>query len=253
MAWQPVETVPIDLGTGIAPERAQAIAAALTRRALPLLRLLDGRPEPLASAALFRADGRWLLLTCRHLFETGAALGDLGVPLGASGRILWLRDAAPRVIEHPARDLAFIVIGDAAAAEELARHWRPALLAPEAVAAGGELFVVAGYPYAQTRRENATVYARPVVLFTRAQQAGAEELRATYARIGRRLDGIDIHTPPLDGVSGATCWAVSAAGDECEECILRPAGVQVAFTHSREIRAEALAAAREMFERLRFV
>ena len=193
-----------------------------------------------------------MLLTCRHLFETGAALGDLGVPLGASGRILWLRDAAPRVIEHPARDLAFIVIGDAAASV-LARYWRPAPLAPEAVAAVAELVVVAGYPYAQTRRENAIVYARPVVLFTRAQQIGVEELRAAYARVARRLDGIDVHTPPLDGVSGATCWAVSAAGDDREVCVLRPAGVQVAFTHGREIRAEALAAARQMFERLRLV
>ncbi len=251
MAWQPVETVPIDLDTGIAPDRAQAIAAALTRRALPLLRLLDGRPEPLASAALFRADGHWLVLTCRHLFETGAVLGDLGIPLGASGRVLWLRDAAPRVIEHPVRDLAFILIGDGHAASVLARYWRPAPLAPEAFASGGELVVVAGYPYAQTRRENAIVYARPVVVFTRARQFGAEELRAAYARVARRVDGIDIHTPPLDGVSGATCWAVSAAGDDREECVLRPAGVQVAFTHSREIRAEALAAAREMFERLR--
>lgn len=253
MAWQPVETVPIDLGTGIAPDRAQAIAAELTRRALPLLRLLDGRPEPLASAALFRADGRWLVLTCRHLFDAGAALGDLGVPLGASGRILWLRDAASRVIEHPTRDLAFIVIGDADAAQALARHWRPAPLVPEDVAADGEVFVVAGYPYAQTRRADAVVYARPVVLFTRARSADADELRVAYARTARRLDGIDIHAPPLDGVSGATCWAVSAASDDREACILRPAGVQVAFTHSREIRAEALAAAREMFERLRFV
>jgi hypothetical protein len=251
MAWQPVETVPIDLDTGIAPERAQAIAAALTRRVLPLLRLLDGRLEPLASAALFRADGRWLLLTCRHLFETGAVLGDLGVPLGASGRVLWLRSAAPRVIEHPARDLAFIVIGDADAAQVLARYWRPALLAPEELVAVGELYAVAGYPYAQIRRENAIVYARPVVLFTRAQRADAEELRVAYARVARRVDGIDIYAPPLDGVSGATCWAVCAARDDAAACILRPAGVQVAFTHSREIRAEALAAAREMFERLR--
>jgi hypothetical protein len=253
MVWQPVETVPIDLDTGIEPARARAIAEELTQRVLPLLRLLDGRPEPLASAALFRADGRWLLLTCRHLFDAGAALGDLGVPLGASGRILWLRGAAPRVIEHPTRDLAFIVIGDADAASVLARHWRPARLAPEEVAAGGELFVVAGYPYAQTRRENAIVYARPVVVFTRARQAGADELRVAYARVARRLDGIDIHAPPLDGVSGATCWSVSAIDDDCKGCVLRPAGVQVAFTHSREIRAEALAAAREMFERLRFV
>jgi hypothetical protein len=250
MAWQPVETVPIDLGTGIAPARAMAISEALTRRTLPLLRLLDGRPEPLASAALFRADGRWLLLTCRHLFEGGVALGDLGVPLGASGRILWLRSAAARVIEHPTRDLAFIVIGHAAAAEEIARHWRPALLAPEDAVAG-ELYVVAGYPYAQTRRERSVVYARPVVLFTRVQEAAAEELRVVYGRIARRLDGIDIHAPPLDGVSGATCWSIAPSSGECDDCILRPAGVQVAFTHSREIRAEGLTAARELLDRLR--
>ena len=43
-----------------------------------------------------------LLLTCRHLFDDGASAGDLGLPLGDTGRILWLKAARPRVLVDPA-------------------------------------------------------------------------------------------------------------------------------------------------------
>jgi hypothetical protein len=242
MGWQFVDALPIDLGSGIAASRAQAIVQALARRALPLVRLAGGRAEPLASAALYHAHGRLLIVTCKHLFDANVALGDVGVPLAASGRWLWLRDARARAIEDPARDVVFIAIEAPQAVQLLARHWIAVPLAACDDAPAGA-WVVAGYPYAQMRRVDATLHAKPVFVFTRTlpQPAGGT-LRASYARTALRSDGLQIHAPALDGVSGATCWAIRADAHDDVACVLQPAGVQVAFKHDAYLRAEPLAA-----------
>jgi hypothetical protein len=87
---------------------------------------------------------------------------------------------------------------------------------------------------------------KPVVVFTGALD---DEL-LSYARTAERVDGLAIHTPELDGVSGALVWAVQddASG---VECLLRAASVQVAFAHSQHVRTEPLEPARRLLERLR--
>lgn len=248
MVWQSIDTVPLDLGTGIAPSRAYAIAQALTRRVLPLVRLLDGRPEPLATAALFVVDGRVLLLTCKHALEQGVSIGDLGVPLGTDA-IFWLRVAAPRVLAHPARDLACIALAPRAAALLLV-HWRAAPLRVDRAPAAARTLAVVGYPYAQMRRHAHVMYARPLVMFTRGQAIGsAGDLRLCYGRVAVRVDGVEIHTPPLDGVSGATCWAVH--DEDGDRCVLQPIAVQIAFKHDEYARAEPVHAAAPLIAILR--
>jgi hypothetical protein len=248
MAWQSVDTVPLDFESGIAPERARAIASALRRHVLALLALRDGRAEPLASGALYWLGGRLLLLTCRHVFEGGAALGDLLLPLADSGRILPLARARPRLIEHPERDVAAIVIGDARARQVLLAHWSAVPLGPtDPPACRPHVYAVAGYPYAQMRRLDGRVVARPVVFFARAAAPGHAPWLA-YGRIARRIDGEHVHAPPLDGVSGATLWAIGDAG-AADRCLLQPAGVQSAFKHDSYARGEAFDAAWQLIER----
>jgi len=76
----------------------------------------------------------------------------------------------------------------------------------------------------QARRVDGSVYMKPVVLFTSAIDAE----RLAYARTAERIDGQQIHTPELDGVSGALVWAV--LDDEPDAgCLLRAASVQVAL------------------------
>lgn len=248
MAWQSVDTVPLDFESGIAPERARAIASALRRHVLALLALRDGRAEPLASGALYWLGGRLLLLTCRHVFDDGVALGDLLLPLSDSGRLLPLAHARPRLIEHPERDVAAIVIGDARARQTLLAHWSAvALAAADPPVCRAPIYAVAGYPYAQMRRLEGRVVARPVVFFARPA-ASAPAPWLAYGRIARRIDGLHVHAPPLDGVSGATLWAVGDAG-EADRCLLQPAGVQCAFKHDAYARGEAFDAAWQLIER----
>ena len=124
MAGQTVETIPISVAASIAPQRAVAVRAALLNRALPLARMVYGRAEPLATASLV-ADGATLaLLTAAHVFEH-VATGDLVVPLPREGAWACLRSARARVIADPDRDIALIMIGDAAVARRLRANWTP--------------------------------------------------------------------------------------------------------------------------------
>jgi len=248
MAWQPVETIPIRVGASITVERAEAVRAALLTRALPLVRLVHGRAEPLATATLV-ADGQTLaLLTAAHIFEHVAS-GDLAVPLPREGAWACLRSARLRVIVHPERDLALIAIGDSTLARRLRGNWMPVtrshLHFDDADTGSPRTYVVAGYPVSQARRVDGSVYMKPVVLFTSVIDAE----RLAYARTAERIDGQQIHTPELDGVSGALVWAVH--DDEPDAgCLLRAASVQVAFAHDRYLRTEPLQAAPALFGRL---
>lgn len=267
MAWQPVATDPLDIDTGVAPARARAIAAALLRHALPLLARRQGRAEPLASAALFRVGGRVVLVTCRHIFDDGLALGDLAVPRAHGPGLLPLARIAARVICHPQRDLALIDLAPGRTRDELLRHWPAVPLSEEALQCTQRpaLYVLAGWPYAQMRRIDDTVFARPIVFFAAPAHApevlladaGASELpalapslRVRYARVARRSDGVDVLAPALDGVSGATLWAVIEEGGAAGDCLLQPTAVQCAFKHDAYARAEPLAIARGLFERV---
>ncbi len=266
MAWQPVATEPLDIDTGVAPARARAIAAALLRHAVPLLACRQGRAEPLASAALFGVGGRVVLVTCRHIFDDGIALGDLGVPLVHGVGVLWLRRALMRVIAHPQRDLALIDLAPGRTRDELLRHWPAVRVSEEALQSTRRpaLYAVAGWPFAQMRRIDHTVYARPLVFFAAPAPgpdhadvdaaclpaAAQPSLRVRYARVARRSDGLDVHAPELDGVSGATLWAVIEDGCGAGDCLLQPAAVQCAFKHDAYARAEPLTIARGLFERV---
>ncbi len=248
MSWQAVHTIPIHVDAAIAPERAEAVRAALLTRALPLARLVDGRAEPLATASLVEEGAGLALLTAAHVFDHGA-VGDLAVPLPREGSWAYLRSPRLRVIVHPQRDLALIRIGDAVLARRLRASWIPvprSSLHFDGVRARTPcVYAVAGYPVSQSRRMDGAVYMKPVVLFTRAIDAE----RLAYSRTAERVDGLHIHTPELDGVSGALVWAVHE-DESTVDCLLRAAAVQVAFAHDRYVRTEPLRAAPMLFSHI---
>ena len=251
MAWQSISTVALDVDSGIAPARARAITEALCRRIVALLVVRGGRAEPLASACLYWSEGHLILITCRHVFDDGASLGDLALPLGCSGRLIALRALRARFVEHPTCDVAAIDLCPLRARDALQRHWFPVPLhAMSGVTrAISERLVIAGYPYAQMKRIDGAVYARPLIFFARPIAASAVVLRASYARTAQRVDGALVHAPALDGVSGATVWSIEDEHDDIE-CLLLPAGVQCAFKHDEYARGEPMAAAREVVARL---
>jgi hypothetical protein len=86
---------------------------------------------------------------------------------------------------------------------------------------------------------------KPVVVFTGVLDAG----RYAYARTASRIDGLEIHTPALDGVSGAAVWAVEPEGTDDVACLLRPTAIQVAFHHGLHVRGEPIAGATDLLAR----
>jgi hypothetical protein len=249
MAWKAVETIPIRIHGRISAERAHAVRAALLPRVFPLVRIIDGRVEPLATGSLVVAGDTHALLTAAHVFDQ-AAVGDLAVPLPNDGDWAFLRSARARVFGHPGRDIALVTLEDRSFVRRLQASWTPvpaAHLNPDSVAdRQNRLYVMAGYPASQARRVDGAVYMKPIVVFTDA----LDDDRLAYARTAERVDGLAIHTPELDGVSGALVWAVH--DDEPNvDCLLRAAAVQVAFAHDRYLRTESLQPAQQLLGHLR--
>lgn len=245
MAWKAIDTIPISIDAPISPARAEAVRAALLTRALPLARLVEGRAEPFATASLV-ADGSSLaLLTAAHIFDHVAA-GDLAVPLPREAAWACLRSARLRVIVHPECDLALVTLDDSALVRRLRASWMTVSTAHLHLDDGARkaplLYAVAGYPVSQARRLDGSVYMKPVVVFTNA----LDDERLAYARTAERIDGLAIHTPELDGVSGALVWAIHA-GEPSADCLLCAAAVQVGFAHDRYVRTEPLRSATSLF------
>jgi hypothetical protein len=249
MTWKAVETIPIRIHGRISPERAHAVREALLPRVFPIVRIIDGRAEPLATASLVVDGETYALLTAAHAFDS-ATVGDLAIPLPNDGTWAFLRSTRCRVFVHPERDIALITLDVAAFVRRLRAHWKAVPVAHLHAQAefdrSAALYVLAGYPASQSRRVDGAIYMKPVVVFTGALDDG----RLSYARTAERVDGLAIHTPELDGVSGALVWAVQ--DEACGVgCLLRAASVQVAFAHSRHVRTEPLAPARLLLERIR--
>jgi hypothetical protein len=241
--WRNLDSTPLDIDTGVEPALAQAVADALASHTVPLVARRDGRVEPLASGVFYRHGQRLWLVTCRHVFDDGAALGDLGVVLPRPGRVRWLREARTRLLAHPEHDLAAILVGAGEFERELRRAW-PALPLAEFDQAQVHALVLAGYAYAQIRRIDDVLHARPLVVFARWLQSGGD-VRASYARTARRADGLPVHSPALDGASGATLWALRTVAAD-GRYVLQPAAVQFAFKHDAYMRGAPFSALRHL-------
>lgn len=246
MPWLAVDTIPFRVDAEIAPARAHAIRDALLRRAVPLSRLVDGRLEPLATASLVVDGPAVALLTAGHVFEQ-ACIGDLAIPLPREHRLVHLRSTRVRVVAHPRLDLALVWFADRGVGARLCAHWLASPLREwcRLDERPARLYALAGYPAAHARRADGYVYIKPVVLFTGPLDAG----RFVYARVAERIDGCLIHTPELDGVSGATVWAVEEESVDGIACVLRPTAVQVAFQHGRHLRGEPILAVTDLLDR----
>ncbi len=249
MIWRRIDTSPIDIDTGIAPAVAQAVAVALTAHAVPVVVRRDGRVEPLASGVFYRAGERLWLVTCRHVFDDGVVLGDLGVALPSLGCVRWLRDARVRVLAHPEHDLAAILIGAVEVERELRRLWPVLPLPAEHDAeAPAQALVLAAYPYAQMQRVDTVLHARPIIVFARLLENDRDVL-ASYAYTALSADGLAVRAPALDGASGATLWALRA-GPGAGQCVLQPAAVQFAFKHDAYMRGAPFTVLRQLITSL---
>lgn len=146
---------------------------------------------------------------------------------------------------HSDNDVAILWIGDRSLAQRLCANWDASSTAGLIVIASTpSTYVLVGYPACNARRVDGCVYTKPLVLFTESIDAE----RYLYARTAERTDGVTIWTPELDGVSGAMLWRISDEDDDNVACVLRPAAIQVAFTHNAHLRAESITCVLELLK-----
>jgi|GEM_PF-4988176 len=111
--------------------------------------------------------------------------------------------------------------------------------------------LVSGYPAALTRFERGWLAARRFTVLTlwhdevAALRCPADRLFG-YGRIAGRADGGSVHTPELEGMSGAGMWVLEPcrAGQTAR---LRLDAVQSACVHGRYMRGHDVGAALELF------
>jgi len=254
--------VAFDATSDVALGWACAIIDACT---VPLVLHNYQRAAVLATATLLMAGRRPLLLTAAHVFDEGVRLGNLLVPLESGHRLVGLGGA--RLKRSRTVDIAVIDIGNVDGVQELLqgrravtappgefmndRAPRPALRRARSAREARRKVLVSGYPAALTRFERGWLAARRFTVLTRrhdedaALRCPADRLFG-YGRIAGRADGVAIHTPELEGMSGAGMWVLEPrrAGRAAS---LRLDAVQSAYVHGRYMRGHDVGAALDLF------
>ena len=240
---------------------ASAVIDACT---VPLVLHNYQRAAVLGTATLLMAGGRPLLLTAAHVFDGGVRLGNLLAPL-ASGHGFFALGRA-RLKRSRSVDIAVIDIGQLEGVGHLlqgrqaldASSWQskgesspqpPSRRARRAIERRRRV-LVSGYPAALARFERGWLAARRFTVLTRrhdelaALRCPADRLFG-YGRIASRSDGVAIHTPELEGMSGAGIWVLEPrrVGQDAH---LRLDAVQSAYVHGRYLRGHDVGAALEL-------
>lgn len=231
--------------------------------AVPIVLFAGQRAAVRGTATLIRAGQHLFLLTAAHLFDDDVRLGDLALPLPRAQGWVTLAGAAVRRADTgygrepgagEGSDIAVVALPRATQAA-LAREWCAVSLSAIAAAsydaaapqdAEHPQHYVAGYPAALSRQHQEWLVAKRLLLITGVllappAPATRRDLLLAYSRIAPRTDGTEIHTPALEGVSGAAVWAV------CRQNGMRAlmiVGVQSSFRHSKYLRAHRVDAAR---------
>lgn len=257
MAWQIVLNEPLRIDGPWPSAGAHRVATAIREYAVPILRAFAERLVPLATGALYRVDRELYLLTAGHVFDGGARLGDMRVPLG-EGRLLPLEAIAERLARDSEDDIAVLRLRTLAGRRALLAHWRA--LGPTALAPGeADLYAICGYPAVQSRWVDGRLHSKPVTFYTRgvSETSGARLL--SFSRIATRSDDTDVFTPALEGVSGATAWGISEERDEKRDeergeqeprVRLRPVGIQISYRHGEYVRCTDWERVADLIDRL---
>jgi hypothetical protein len=253
--FDPVGKSQIHIEYGIAT--ANAMQDLLDQCSMPLLVHNFHCAAILGSATLLRCGARHLLLTAAHLFDQNVQVGNLLVTAAnhaPTQRLLPLHHAIVR--RSDAVDLAVLDISAVDTLDDIL-HQRTALPVEHALDTHLEddvqeeppVHAVCGFPAAWSRFERGWVAARRLTILThrlppRHAQRCAHERWFAYQHVAMREDGTDIHTPALEGLSGAGIWRLQHI--EAGSMVAHLCAVQSAFMHGQYLRGDSVQAAVEL-------
>ncbi len=236
--------------TGLSLPELGTLEQFLVGCTVPLVYQSAERTGVLGTGAFFWFDGRPCLVTAGHLFQD-ADPNKIGVPERAGKDVaMWYLGHA--TIHHPRNtdehDVAVIELLDEEFIERARSGWtflNESNLA--ATDAQFENYLIAGYPDTTVTYENATL--RPSALFQLYTAPyvgevdggrGEFDLFFRYSREAGNTYGLPKETPHLGGASGALVYGLAdrPPGIWSPESVLKIVGIEVAFVHSKYVRAK---------------
>ena len=237
--WDMVGATSIRLTEARAEARAQALHTLMESCAVPIIVHDYCRAAILGNATLIVHRGHHHLLTAAHLLDHAPRCGNWLVPAREDGALLSIEGA--RVRRAPRLDLALIDLREVRCLPRLL-HGRRALPLHEAAIphtpGRAAVYAVSGFPAAWSQFEHGWLAAKRLTVLTRRARAANRRARHDrvydYAHVALAGSGHWIHTPALEGMSGAGIWALSTDGEGRHSA--RLAAVQSAFLHSRYLR-----------------
>jgi hypothetical protein len=245
MRWDALGETRVSFGGAIGHGLEDA-SAALDACTLALVVHDFHRAAVLGTATLLRTRDRLVLLTAAHLFDGGARLGNILAPLASGHGFVSL--AGARVNRCESADIATIELGEVAGADKLLHGRVPAAVPHSAsrrrrrrhAVHDGVRVLVSGYPAALSRFDQGWLGARRFTMVTCPLDPPYGALHRSdrlfdYGRIACRADGVPIHTPELQGMSGAGIWNLERSAG-AGGARLRLEAVQSSYVHGRFVR-----------------
>jgi hypothetical protein len=231
-------------------EEKEAIELFLISCTVPLIYQDEKQTVVLGTGTFFEFDEHYFLVTAGHLFN-GIDPSNLHVP-ACSGSDVHTVPIDEFTIHSPKDtdeyDVAVIELLDAEFLRVVKSGWRFLTMANVGVSApSATQYIVAGYPN-ETVSYNSGVL-RPtefLQLYTGPYEGaivgdrGEFDLFLRYGRQALNTHGRNRDTPDLRGVSGASVFLVTPPQSTIwiPEEIIRIVGIQIAFVHSKYIRAK---------------
>jgi len=247
-----LEGASMDSAGSAAPE--PALHTLLDACAIPIVVHDYCRAAILGNATLIQHRGRHFLLTAAHLFDNAPRCGNWLAPAREDGALLSLEGALARRPIDKLRhlDLALIDLRHVKALPRLLRGRHALSLDDAAPPRGGNsgtsgdtVYAVSGFPAAWSQFEHGWLAAKRLTVLTRrtrdARQRARHDRVYDYGHVAQASSGAWIHTPALEGMSGAGIWALRPGNNGCHHA--RLAAVQSAFVHSRYLRGYDVQAA----------
>jgi hypothetical protein len=251
--WETVGSSDIALDAAPLPQALDA----------PLQTLLDACTVPIAihdfaraavlgCGTLMQHGPRVGIATAAHLFDApGLCVGNLLVTAHQPGTHSALIDlAGARVLQDADEDVAWIDLTHAVHLGSIL-HGRALVdaadcAAPENIEHTAPCpHVLSGYPAQWSRFARGWLAARRLTV--RTQPRDAQRHLFEFATHAQDAQGRTIHTPAMEGMSGAGVWRVLHTGQHANVWLV---GVQSAFMHSRYLRAAPVAALNGLLNRL---
>jgi hypothetical protein len=227
---------------------------------IPLVREFGDQLVLMGTGTFFQLEEHLWLVTAAHVIPDEEQLRELCIPMATAEKFLTLGNC---ILGRPNNthldlDVAIVLIQDTEFQRLVRQNWR---VLDESNTTRFDptvsTYVVAGYPLETLAKTRMNWLASFTQVYTNPYPGGVDDadhpmLRLNYSRSAPDSSGKLVGTPRLNGVSGASIWALTNdnPGDLWTPSkILKVVAIQVSFKHDAYIGAEWWTLLKEVLRR----